>query len=198
MERAFTDRTRAVLVVSPNNPTGSFVKAGELDRLAALCVARGAVVIADEVFADYALVPDGVPDGSTADRALARASVLTRRDVLAFSLGGLSKSIGLPQVKLGWIAVAGPEKDVDRALARLEVACDTYLSVSTPVQLAAAELLERGAVVRAQIQARIAANYRCAIECAARTSRRAVSCPPKADGPPCCRCRRAARKRTSC
>jgi alanine-synthesizing transaminase len=161
IEHAFTDRTRAVLVVSPNNPTGSFVKADELDRMAALCARRGAALIADEVFADYELSPDG---------ASSRASMLTPRDALVFSLGGLSKSIGLPQVKLGWIAVAGPEPHVARALARLEVACDTYLSVSTPVQQAAAELLERGAAVRAQIQSRIVANYRALIASAASAS----------------------------
>ena len=157
VERAFTSRTRAVLLVSPNNPTGSFVSADELDRIASLCAARGAAVIADEVFADYDLASVAVP----------RASPLTRSAALVFSLGGLSKSIGLPQVKLGWIAVAGPEPDVTLALGRLEVACDAYLSVSTPVQAAAAELFDRGAAVRAQIQERIAANYRRVIECAA-------------------------------
>jgi alanine-synthesizing transaminase len=165
LERAFTDRTRAVLVVSPNNPTGSFVKAGEFDRMATWCARRGAAVIADEVFADYELSRD-----AASLRTSGRASVLEARDALVFSLGGLSKSIGLPQVKLGWIAVAGPEADVARALARLEVACDTYLSVSTPVQQAAAGLLERGAAVRAQIQARIAANYRALLESAAGVS----------------------------
>jgi alanine-synthesizing transaminase len=80
--------------------------------------------------------------------------------VLVLSLSGASKSIGLPQIKLGWIAVAGPAGLVSEALERLEVVCDTYLSVSTPVQLAAAELLDRGAAVRGQIAARIAANYR--------------------------------------
>jgi hypothetical protein len=86
--------------------------------------------------------------------------VLDRRDVLAFTLGGLSKSVGLPQVKLGWIGVAGPDSAVSAALDRLELVCDTYLSVSTPAQVAAGELLARGASVRAQIRSRIAANYR--------------------------------------
>jgi aspartate/methionine/tyrosine aminotransferase len=78
---------------------------------------------------------------------------------LAFSLGGLSKSVGLPQVKLAWLAAAGPDALVAAALQRLELVCDTYLSVSTPVQLAAVSLLERGAGVRAQIAARVTANY---------------------------------------
>jgi len=80
--------------------------------------------------------------------------------VLSFALGGLSKSIGLPQVKLGWIAVGGPDRVVADALERLELICDTYLAVSTPVQLAAPELLRRGAALRDQIAARVQANDR--------------------------------------
>jgi len=151
VERAMTPRTRAVLVVSPNNPTGSFVRPTELDRLAALCAPRDVAIIADEVFADYELA---------AGAAAAAGRVSSRRDVLSFALGGLSKSAGLPQVKLGWIAVAGPEGLVDAALERLELVCDTYLTVSTPVQVAAAGLIERGAGIRRQIAARIAANDR--------------------------------------
>jgi alanine-synthesizing transaminase len=151
VERALTTRTRAAIVVSPNNPTGSFVTAEELDRLAGLCADRGIAIVADEVFFDYELEP---PAALHAGRAAAR------RDVLSFALGGLSKSVGLPQVKLAWIAVAGPDSLVEAALERLEVVADTYLSVSTPIQIAAAELLERGAAVRRQIAARIGDNYR--------------------------------------
>jgi len=151
VERALTPRTRAVLVVSPNNPTGSFVRPTELDRLAALCAPRDIAIVADEVFADYELV---------AGAAAAAGRVSSRRDVLSFALGGLSKSAGLPQVKLGWIAAAGPERLVDAALERLELVCDTYLAVSTPVQVAAASLIARGAGVRRQIAARITANDR--------------------------------------
>jgi len=151
VERVLTPRTRAVLVVSPNNPTGSFVSEAELDRLAALCAPRDIAIIGDEVFADYELEPG-------ASRRAGR--VARRRDVLSFALGGLSKSVGLPQVKLGWIAAGGPAALVDAALERLELVCDTYLSVSTPVQAAAAELLDRGAAVRSQIAARVATNYR--------------------------------------
>jgi len=145
-----TPRTRAVLLVSPNNPTGSFVTREELDRVAAICAERQVAILADEVFADYELEPD------TAHRA-GRAAAGTA--ALSFTLGGLSKSIGLPQAKLGWIAVAGPTHLVEAALARLEVICDTYLSVSTPVQLAARRLLERGAAVRAAIATRVTSNY---------------------------------------
>ena len=151
LERAITPRTRAVLVVSPNNPTGSFIAVDELDRLAAICAPRDIAIIADEVFADYELEP------GAASRA---GRVATRRDVLSFALGGLSKSVGLPQVKLGWMAVGGPDRLAAEALERLELVCDTYLAVSTPVQLAAAELLHRGAAVRSQIASRIVANYR--------------------------------------
>jgi len=151
LERAITPRTRAVLVVNPNNPTGSFISRDELDRLAAICAPRDIAIIADEVFADYELEP------GAASRA---GRVSTRTDVLSFALGGLSKSVGLPQVKLGWMAVGGPDRLVADAIARLELVCDTYLAVSTPVQLAAAELLGCGASVRRQIGSRIVSNYR--------------------------------------
>lgn len=153
LERSFTPRTRAVLLVSPNNPTGSFVKAAELDQIGACCARHGAAIVTDEVFADYVLP-------GTDAASVPPGRVLDRDDVLTFSLGGLSKSVGLPQVKLGWIAVGGGAAEVGRALARLEVACDTYLSVSTPVQAAAADLLERGAPIRRQIAQRVSANYR--------------------------------------
>jgi aspartate/methionine/tyrosine aminotransferase len=156
VERAWSARTRAVLVVTPNNPTGSFVKPDELGRLARLCASRRAALVADEVFADYPL--GEVP-------AKGRANVLALEDVLAFSLGGLSKSTGLPQVKLAWLAVAGRAGDVEAALMRLELICDTYLSVSTPVQLAAERLLSSGAAVRRQIQLRIGANHRHLARC---------------------------------
>jgi alanine-synthesizing transaminase len=155
VERALTPRTRALLIVSPNNPTGSFVTARELDRLAGLCAARRIAIIADEVFGDYEL-------HAGADAGAGRA--LDRRDVLTFSLGGLSKSAGLPQVKLAWIAASGPDTAVSEALERLEIICDTYLSVSTPIQLAAPHLLERAPAVRSQIQARITANHRQLVE----------------------------------
>jgi alanine-synthesizing transaminase len=150
VERAITSRTRVLLLVSPNNPTGSFVSADELDRLVELCGPRGIAIVADEVFADYELEP------GAAGRA-GRAT--TRTDALTFALGGLSKSAGLPQVKLGWMAVGGPDALAREAIERLEHVSDTYLAVSTPVQVAAGALIERGALVRAQIARRVAANY---------------------------------------
>jgi alanine-synthesizing transaminase len=150
VERAISPRTRALVVVSPNNPTGSFVTERELAELADLCAPRGIALIADEVFCDYEL-------STGAAREAAR--VVDQRDLLAFSLGGLSKSVGMPQAKLAWIAVAGPDDLVRQSLERLELICDTYLSVSTAVQAATAELLAAGAIIREQIARRVAANY---------------------------------------
>jgi aspartate/methionine/tyrosine aminotransferase len=112
---------------------------------------RDIAVIADEVFADYE-----IEEGSASPSACVASSDAT----LAFSLGGLSKSVGMPQVKLGWIAAAGKTDIVDAALRRLEHVSDTYLSVSTPVQVAAPELLRAGASVRAQILDRVRRNDR--------------------------------------
>ena len=108
-----------------------------------------AALILDEVFCDYLLDKDDVTEP---------AALVTPRSLL-FRLGGLSKTVGLPQVKLGWIAVDGPDELVAEALDRLELICDTYLSVSTPVQVAARSLLDRGAAVRAQILTRVRGNY---------------------------------------
>jgi alanine-synthesizing transaminase len=151
LERACSPSTRAVIIVSPNNPTGSFVKEHELDRIAAVCARHNAAIVADEVFAEYPLADEP---------AAASGQVLTRRDGLMFSLGGLSKSAGLPQVKVGWIVCSGRDELVRDALGRLELACDSYLSVSTPAQVALPDLLRRGADIRAQILARVRANYR--------------------------------------
>ena len=144
LDLAWTPGVRAVLVVSPNNPTGSLVQPDEFEGLAARCARRGAALIVDEVFADYVLAPvvqAGLP-----------------MECLTFRLGGLSKSAGLPQVKLGWIAAAGPDALVCEALERLEVICDAYLSVSTPVQTAASTLIASGAEVRQRILDRVRTN----------------------------------------
>ena len=145
---AWSDRTKAALVVSPNNPTGSTVSDAEWETIARHCAQRGAAMIVDEVFADYPFDADAAPAGHPSPSAC-----------LVFRLGGLSKSAGLPQVKLGWIAVDGPDGLVAPALERLELICDTYLSVSTPVQVAAPALIERGAEVRRQIRERIRTNF---------------------------------------
>jgi alanine-synthesizing transaminase len=141
-------RTRAVLVVNPNNPTGSFLKTRERAALSALCAERDLAIISDEVFADYAFAPD-------ADRV---ATLVDETAALTFSLSGLSKLIGLPQLKLGWIHLAGPAARVAEADARLELIADTYLSVAAPVQHAAPHLLGLVDDVGAQIAARVRQN----------------------------------------
>jgi aspartate/methionine/tyrosine aminotransferase len=148
LERRLTPDTRAILVVSPNNPTGSCVRADDRDWLVQLARDRGMAIVADEVFADYPLCPR--PDAS---------SFAGVDGALTFTLGGLSKSVGLPQVKLAWIVVSGPDDDVEAALARLEIIADTYLSVSTPVQVAAPRLIATGRLVGDAIRARITRNF---------------------------------------
>ncbi len=149
VERGLSPRTRALLVVSPNNPTGNHLDADDLECLSALCAARDVAIISDEVFADYLL----------AEARSRRPSLLGRSDVLGFTLGGLSKTVGLPQAKLGWVLVSGDPAHVHAAISRLELVCDTYLSVSTSVQLAARELFRRGGSVREQIQQRVRNHY---------------------------------------
>jgi alanine-synthesizing transaminase len=156
LRRATTDRTRAVVVVSPNNPTGSYLKRAELEALATHCHANRLALIGDEVFAEYVL--DAEPARTT--------SVLAQRQALTFSLGGLSKGLGLPQLKLGWMAAAGPEELVRPALERLEIICDTYLSVATPVQVGLPALLADGAAVRTGIRDRVTRNYRALVKAA--------------------------------
>lgn len=146
-EKAGSGRTRAIIMINPNNPTGSVVSDDELDAIASLARDRELALISDEVFADYSM--SGAP----------LSSALRQETALTFALGGLSKSVGLPQVKLGWIAVGGPAPLVSEALERLETICDAYLSVSTPVQVAAADLLTSGTSVRTQIQQRVRENF---------------------------------------
>ena len=145
--RAAPASTRAVIVVSPNNPTGSYVAAGEFDQLLTICRARGWALIVDEVFADYPL-----------EVTTPLTDLATRADVLSFTLGGASKTLGLPQVKLGWIVAGGPSDQRRQALAALEHVADTFLSVSTPVQVAAPALMTQGAVIRAAIHDRVRRN----------------------------------------
>jgi alanine-synthesizing transaminase len=146
LDRCWTGAVRAVLAVSPHNPTGSVLSREELAALSSRCAERSAALIVDEVFADFPLTA-GVGDASFLDA-----------ECLTFRLGGLSKSAGLPQVKLGWIAVDGPARLVREALGRLEIIFDAYLSVSTPVQVAAPKLIEAGAAIRRQILERLDTN----------------------------------------
>lgn len=147
-------RARAVLLVHPNNPTGSFVRARELDALAEVCRERSLALVADEVFGDYALAPDaaGHPSGP---RLRTHAG---ERRALTFTLSGLSKISALPQMKLAWIVVSGPDNLLSAALARLEVIADTYLSVSAPLAHALPRLLETRRAVQPRLLARLRAN----------------------------------------
>ncbi len=150
MERAKTEgaRCRAVLVVHPNNPTGSYVKPHEAEELNRICAENGVAIIADEVFLDYSLV---------------KAEPLTfsaNREALTFTLSGLSKISALPQMKVAWIAVSGPRDLSTDALARLELIADTYLSMNAPVQLAAPTMLEERHSIQAQLMQRIQENLR--------------------------------------
>jgi alanine-synthesizing transaminase len=129
--RAVNQRTRAVVVVHPNNPTGSYVSETERKGLNAFCRENDLSLIVDEVFLDYAL--DGAP----------RPTFAANQDALTFTLSGLSKISGLPQMKVAWVAASGPAEKVKAALARLEVIADTYLSMNAPIQLATPVLLEQ-------------------------------------------------------
>jgi aspartate/methionine/tyrosine aminotransferase len=146
LEQRLGPRCRAVLLVHPNNPTGSYVRPAERERLNELCARHGMALIADEVFLDFGLA--GKPPFTFA----------ANQPALTFTLSGLSKIAALPQMKLGWIAVSGPESPRKQALARLEVIADTYLSVSTPVQLAAPNLLRDRAQMQEQLRDRVRAN----------------------------------------
>jgi alanine-synthesizing transaminase len=148
LEAAITEHTRAIILVNPNNPTGSYVKTEELERLLALSNERQIALISDEVFSDYAF-------GSDPARVTTLAGL---KQGLAFSLSGLSKIAGLPQMKLGWVVAAGSPVASGRAWERLEWIADTYLSVGTPVQCAAAHLLAAGKTVREQIRRRTLEN----------------------------------------
>ncbi len=151
---ALTPQTRAVVLVNPNNPTGSFVKRGELRELVRLAAERNLALISDEVFSDY-------PFAADSERVSTLADV---EEGLAFCMSGLSKVAGLPQMKLGWIVAAGGEARRRAAWERLEWIADTYLSVGAPVQCAAAALLESGEAVQRQIRERTAANLALARE----------------------------------
>jgi len=145
---ALTERTRAIVLVNPNNPTGSFVKGSELETLVVLSAERGIALISDEVFADYTIEPD-------TQRVASLAGV---EGALTFCLSGLSKIAGLPQMKLGWIVIGGLSVLRMAAAERLELIADTYLSVGTPVQHALPSLLAAGQNVQQQVSARVRRN----------------------------------------
>jgi alanine-synthesizing transaminase len=146
LQKAVTSRTRAVVVVHPNNPTGSFVHPDELDLLNNFSREHSLALIADEVFLDYA------------HNRVARKSFTANQDALTFTLSGVSKISALPQMKLAWIVTSGPEADLEAAQARLEIIADTYLSMNAPVQSATPALLDQRKNIQPQLLDRVLGN----------------------------------------
>jgi len=146
LESAITPRTRAVIVVHPNNPTGHFTKTEERSKLNQLCAAHDLAIIADEVFLDFPL--NGKPC----------SSFTQNHSVLSFTMSGISKISGLPQMKLAWLAVNGPDTQKTEALARLEVVADTFLSMNAAIQAAAPTFLAQRHGFQQQLMARVRNN----------------------------------------
>jgi alanine-synthesizing transaminase len=149
LAQAISPRTRAILLVHPNNPTGHFIRPAEADRLQAFCAERNLALVMDEVFLDYK---------SAAGAANAHGTFVSSKGALTFVLSGLSKIAALPQMKIGWIAASGPDAVVRDALARLEIISDTYLSLSAPLQYALPALLAQRSKMQSQLRHRIEAN----------------------------------------
>ncbi len=140
--------TKAIIVVHPNNPTGSFLKTHEAEELIQTAKSKSLALISDEVFSDYGFCED----------ANRMTSLANTKEVLTFTLGGISKCLGLPQMKLSWIILSGPEKTVDQAAERLEIISDTYLSVNTPSQEALPYWFSCKDQIQNEIKERTAAN----------------------------------------
>ena len=146
LEKAVTAKTRAVIVVHANNPTGQYAKEWERQRLNEICAQRELAIVADEVFLDFSL------------EGLRERSFVGNRMAATFTLSGLSKISGLPQMKLAWMVVSGPEEWRAEAAARIEVIADTFLSVNTPVQVATPRFLELATGFQSQVAARVKEN----------------------------------------
>jgi aspartate/methionine/tyrosine aminotransferase len=146
LEKAMTKCTRGVVVVHPNNPTGSFVHPHEQKALNHFCRERGLALIADEVFLDYA--HNRVPQQTFA----------ANPDVLTFTLSGVSKISALPQMKVAWVVSSGPAAEVEAAQGRLEVIADTYLSMNAPIQCAIPALLDQRKNIQQQLLDRVLGN----------------------------------------
>ncbi|MBI5215617.1 MAG: pyridoxal phosphate-dependent aminotransferase [Ignavibacteriae bacterium] len=146
---AITPQTKVIVLINPHNPTGSFLKHHELESIKQIAHEHSLALLVDEVFIDY-------PFRSEQEII----STAGESEVLTFTLNGISKMCGLPQMKLGWFVVGGSRFDVKEASGRLEVLCDMFLSINTPVQVALPKLLQCGETIRQQIQTRIKSNYR--------------------------------------
>jgi aspartate/methionine/tyrosine aminotransferase len=145
LKQSITARTRGVIIVHPNNPTGHFTRTEEIDQLNQICSANQMAIIADEVFLDFAL-------------ATGEKSFIGNTGALTFTMSGISKIAGLPQMKFSWLATSGPAAQKREALARLEMIADTYLSMNAPIQLAASMLLQQSAPFQKQIITRVRTN----------------------------------------
>ncbi len=156
-------RSKALVVVHPNNPTGSYVASLQRKRICEMVGASHAALIVDEVFHPFALSGDVPPP-----------SFSSTSECLTFTLNGISKLLGLPQLKLAWIIVSGPQEEVEDALRRLEVIADLFLSVATPVQQALPVLLQDAADVAGQIRSRIRRNAMRLTECS--RTHRSIEC----------------------
>lgn len=152
LTKAMSSRTRAIILVHPNNPTGHFVSGSEAEQLQHLCLEREIALVVDEVFFDYKI--------PIADSRSKHGSFIFDARALTFVVSGLSKIAGLPQMKIGWIAAAGPEALVREAIARFEIIADTYLSMSAPAQHALPTLLAQRGMMQPQIMRRIEENVR--------------------------------------
>lgn len=166
MEKAVTARTRGVVIVHPNNPTGSYVHPEEVVPLNEFCQKHGLALIVDEVFLDYALSNDGnlelrsagQPKAAAPTSAIPHPSLVWNADVLTFTLSGLSKISALPQMKVAWVVTSGPDDVANDAMERLEVVADTYLSMNAPIQWAVPKLLEQRRDIQQQLMQRVRAN----------------------------------------
>jgi alanine-synthesizing transaminase len=148
LEQAITSRTRGVIVVHPNNPTGHYTNSAATKRLNEICSAKNLAIIADEVFLDFSLTQELHP------------SFAANREALAFTMSGLSKIAGLPQMKVAWLITSGPERWKSQACARLEVIADAYLSMNAPIQLAVPSFLQQRTAFQKQLMARVRDNLR--------------------------------------
>lgn len=149
ISKQLTKKTKAIILVNPNNPTGNFVKIKEINSLSRICEMNTIALICDEVFLDYGLDVEPI-------NIFSLAGINTH---LTFILSGISKICGLPQMKLSWIVVSGPGEICKEAKEKLEIITDTYLSVGTPVQLAIGDLLSGRYLIHKQIKNRITKNY---------------------------------------
>ena len=145
LEEAVNSNSRGLVVVNPNNPTGAFLHPGDQDYLERFCKKHSLAFISDEVFSDYGY------SGQNFTPSVPKAS-------LSFRLGGLSKSLGLPQLKLSWVVLEGPERLLKECLERLEFIADTYLSINTPVQTGLKELLKFSPLFQRDLKKRLLAN----------------------------------------